>query len=603
MRFPLRHFSSGLFAVTLLAACSDSDARPAATPTATAVATASVTASATPPPTATASPSRTSSATATPSHSPTPSATPTASDTPSPTATATRDPLRLPDLHAEPDVDNGGRIVDAEGREVLLRGVNVNAYAEYWQYGDFDTVFPFTEGDADQIAAIGWNAVRLLLSWSRVEPAPGVYDQAYLEQIRGAVRLLASRGVYTIIDLHQDAWGATLVAREDEVCAPPDTKSFGWDGAPGWATLDGGAARCATIGIRELSPAVEAAFAAFFNDTADSTGVGIRTRYAAMLGHVAQVLGAETGVAGYDVMNEPNAFTPDEVNQLADLYADAIVAIRAGESAGGSPPRLVLFEPSAAWAVLGLGATPDFARDRDVVYAPHLYQGGLDDQALAPAFAKAIEEAKVYGGAPVLTGEWGSDPRRASDPEDTYFADHQRLQDESRIGATLWTWHESCGDPHKASDIRAGNVPYVWGEFEVDCTTNTITGVRQDLVDALTRGYVRAAPGRLVATTYDPATGELSATGTQATVGSELVAFLPSGGHTGATGFLSGLDEFSRQRTPAGDFYILARATGGDWSLTVRPGTVIASQRSDADARQVGIEPTTSSLEGCCSIH
>ena len=69
-----------------------------------------------------------------------------------------------------------------------------------------------------------------------------MYDDAYLEQARGAVRLLASRGLYSIIDLHQDAWGATLAARPDETCVPPDEPAFGWDGAPGWATLDGGTA-------------------------------------------------------------------------------------------------------------------------------------------------------------------------------------------------------------------------------------------------------------------------------------------------------------------------------------------------------------------------
>ena len=126
-------------------------------------------------------------------------------------------------------LENGGRIVDAEGREVLLRGVNVNALAEYWQYGEFPTVFPFGEADADQMAAIGWNTVRLLLSWSRVEPAPGQYDDAYLEQVRAAVRLLASRGLYTILDLHQDAWGPTLAAPpNDDVCtARPSRPSAG----------------------------------------------------------------------------------------------------------------------------------------------------------------------------------------------------------------------------------------------------------------------------------------------------------------------------------------------------------------------------------------
>src|SRR5690606_34141593 len=188
-------------------------------------------------------------------------------------------------------------------------------------------------------------------------------------------------------------------------------------------------------------------------------------------------------------------------------------------------PRLVFFEPGAAWAVLNFGATPDFARDANVVYAPHLYQGGLDDQALAPQFARARSEAALYGGAPVLTGEWGSDPRRASDPSGDYFREHQRLQDETRIGATLWTWRESCGDPHKAGDARAGRVPYVWGEFEVDCTTNTVTGPRQDLIDELTRGYVRAAPGYLLESTWDADEARLLARGTGTTAAELLIVY------------------------------------------------------------------------------
>lgn len=36
---------------------------------------------------------------------------------------------RLLALHAEPDPADGGRIVDAEGRHVLLRGVNVTGRA------------------------------------------------------------------------------------------------------------------------------------------------------------------------------------------------------------------------------------------------------------------------------------------------------------------------------------------------------------------------------------------------------------------------------------------------------------------------------------------
>src|SRR3954467_9920013 len=186
----------------------------------------------------------------------------------------------LPALHAEPDPVGGGRIVDALGREVLLRGVNVNALAEYWQYGSFATTFPLTGEDADRISATGWSVVRLLVSWSRIEPAPGAYDERYLDQVANAVGLLERRGVYSIVDFHQDAWGPTLAAPAGTACPGGSDPAFGWDGAPGWATLDGGAARCAPAGIREISPAVLASFAAFWNNTPGPGGVGIRTRYA-----------------------------------------------------------------------------------------------------------------------------------------------------------------------------------------------------------------------------------------------------------------------------------------------------------------------------------
>ena len=79
----------------------------------------------------------------------------------------------LPALRAVTDGVEPGRIVDSTGREVLLRGVNVNAHVEYWQYDpELFTTYPFTEEDADMVAAMGWNMVRLLLSWSRVEPNP-----------------------------------------------------------------------------------------------------------------------------------------------------------------------------------------------------------------------------------------------------------------------------------------------------------------------------------------------------------------------------------------------------------------------------------------------
>jgi endoglycosylceramidase len=323
-------------------------------------------------------------------------------------------------------------------------------------------------------------------------------------------------------------------------------------------------------GIRETSPAVRTAFQSFWNDTPAALGVGVRTLYARMLGHLAGRFAGEPAVAGFDVMNEPNAFPPEEQQSLSDLYADALREIRAAEAAAGDRPHLLFFEPSALWSAFGSGAPPDFERDRDVVYSPHIYTGGLDSRPLtAEAFRIAVDEARIFGGAPVFCGEWGSDPRRASDPEDEYFATHQRLQDDFRISATLWTWRESCGDPHKAADYRAGRVPYVWGEFEVDCATNAVTGVRQDLVDQLTRGWVRAAPGKLVELRYDPDTGLLTARGTDAPVDARLVAFYPASRHGSPTIHGEGLLQAETLPAGGGNAYITARAIGGEWRLEV----------------------------------
>jgi endoglycosylceramidase len=478
-------------------------------------------------------------------------------------------------LHAEPDALAGGRIVDAEGRTVLLRGVNVNAFAEYWPGTDFPTTFPLDAADADRMAAIGWNAVRLLLSWSRVEPAPGEYDEGYLDAIEGAVELLAERGIYTIIDLHQDAWSAFLAARPDEQCPPEAEPAFGWDGAPRWATLDGGAARCVMFGLRESSPAVRAAFVSFWNDVPAALGVGVRTRYAAMLGHLAARFAGVAAVAGFDVMNEPNAFPVEEQEALADLYSAALREIRAAEAAAGAPPHLLFFEPSALWSAFGSGAPPDFERDRDVVYSPHIYTGGFNGGPITePAFQTAADEARLFGGAPVFSGEWGTDPRRAADPEDGYFLAHQGLQDRFLFHATLWTWRESCGDPHKAADFRAGRVPYVWGEFEVDCATNEVTGVRRALVEQLTRAYVRAAPGTLLETRYDPASGEFTARAGAAPAGARLLAFYPASVHGDPALDSDGLTDVASLPAPGGNVYLTARAAGGDWALTAVAGAV-----------------------------
>lgn len=485
--------------------------------------------------------------------------------------------LSLPALRAVPDPVEGGRLVDAEGREVLLRGVNVNALAEYWAYGSLPTVFPFDKRDAVRIAGIGWNAVRLLVSWSRVEPEPGRYDEAYLRTVERLIRRLAKHGLYTVVDLHQDAWGASLAAPPGTVCPPPSEPAFGWDGAPAWATFDGGAPRCFT-GFRELNPAVQAAWSAFFDDAPGPGGVGIRTRYTAMVGHLAHRFAHLEPVAGYDLGNEPNAMGAAQIDALAVWYAEAVTAIRAGEARArrerrGAFEHVIFFEPGILWSEFAQGNPPPFPHDGNVAFAPHIYAGGLFFGALqTEGFARARADAAVHGGVPVFVGEWGTDPRRAADPSDDFFRGHQALQDEFRLSATLWTWRESCGDPHKAADVRAGRVPYVWGAFEVDCRSNTVAGARWPLLDQLTRGWVRAAPGRLTAMRWEPATGVLVASGRDARRRQRLVAYWPARLHgVPAVARARGLRRL-RTRPAWGGAFVTAAADGGGWELRLEAG-------------------------------
>lgn len=495
---------------------------------------------------------------------------------------------KLSPLHAELDPVNGGRFIDAEGREVMLSGINLKSLGEYWRYDpDVDPIFPYDETDVDRFADIGWNVVRLVITWSWVEPAPGEYDEAYLDRIEEAIHLFESRGIYTIIDLHQDAWGPTLAARENENCPEGTNPAFGWDGAPGWATLHKDAPRCVPdhplLGEREFSPAVMQAFLSFWKDESGPGDIGIQTRFHAMLSHLAERFSRHDAVLGYDAMNEPNAWNgelmalvnpeggekQDQSEYLSLFYDRALNAIREGEYKAGHPNRLMLFEPSPAWAQWPGAVRPNFEHDGQVVYSPHIYQGGIVDQPLQEAdFQRARKEAAEYGGVPILSGEWGASPDRALDPEEDYFQRHQAYQDRYRVSATLWAWRTACGDPHLAGDPPVGVDLAIWGFFDVDCPSNRTVGYREAFADLVRRPLLRAAPGRIESILWDLETSRFSASGHSAKAGQNLQLFIHRPVEAGDF-ILTGLENIELQKDIGPGQIWTATASGTDWSLEI----------------------------------
>ena len=426
------------------------------------------------------------------------------------------------------------RIVDSAGRDVILRGANVNSLGEYWQgVPSLDPTIPVTDADWDLMAERGFSVVRLLITWSRVEPTRDVIDQSYLDTVEAAVDAAAARGIYTVIDMHQDAYSAFLFTTDPASCPPGTTPAKGWDGAPAWAVLTDGLSTCLTTGERNSSPAVNRAWNNFY-DNVD----GIRDEFAEAWGAVAARFAGRPEVAGYDLLNEPeNPRAAADLQPLYDeLLGDVITAIRDAESGApfdhivfvepalpaGDPSRgLVIPDPAAApGGIVNVSASVhNYAESIGVPGVPVTIEG-LND---------VIEGITAGLGVPNWGGEYGFWDTEAS----TLAKARRYAADEDRRmwGGAWWQWRQSCGDPHAVS--WSGDEVVAPGGTQVHlnllgCPGNDDLGPNDAFLDILGRGYPRATPGTFVELRSDPDTGLLKVKATVAEAGGELVVWTPT---------------------------------------------------------------------------
>ncbi|WP_433610576.1 glycoside hydrolase family 5 protein [Prescottella agglutinans] len=384
-------------------------------------------------------------------------------------------------------------IKDVDGRTVLLRGANINQLNDYAPNGTgLPVVAPLDETDFERMAALGFNVVRLGVTWSALEPTPGAFDSAYVDRIRAAVQDAKDNGIYTVLDMHQDAWGPYVGTPEGENCPPLLQRGIGWDGAPEWATLTGGWTTCNIGGQREASPAVARAFQAFYDDEQGVQGHLVQT-----WARLAAEFKDEPAVVGYDLLNEPNPGLRDPftaADQIGRFYQRAIAAIRQAEAGGFQ--HLVFFEPSALWSALGFDALPprEYLSDPLVVFAPHLYSQSINISNEIPSIEdgfRIAEQAAGWYNAPLWTGEWGwfGEPEEQAD-EVGRFVDAMNAH---RIGGTWWSWTQACGDPHAVKD---GNTHKPQGNLNrIDCPSGEALGLVEGFAAPLARAYPRAVPG------------------------------------------------------------------------------------------------------------
>jgi endoglycosylceramidase len=229
----------------------------------------------------------------------------------------------------------GRWVTDADGRVVVLHGLNqVYKVPPYEPSAD-----GFGDDDAAFLAGNGFNAMRLGVIWAAVEPQPLSYDDNYLASIGQTVATLASHGIVSLLDFHQDLY--------NEV--------FQGEGAPAWAVKTDGLPnpQLGFPGNYFANPAEEFAWHAFWRDAPAPDGIGLQDHYARAWAHVAAFFRGNPGVFGYEVLNEPwpgliweGCFDPIlgcplQDHKLTEFYRKVVPAIRAAD-----PTTLVFFEPN-----------------------------------------------------------------------------------------------------------------------------------------------------------------------------------------------------------------------------------------------------------------
>ena len=470
------------------------------------------------------------------------------------------DVVTLRPLHASNDL----RIVDDLDRDTVLRGANLNSLGEYWQgVPNVPATIAVTDDDWASMAANGMSVVRLIITWSKIEPQPGQIDQTYLDAVDAQVVAAARHGIYSVIDMHQDAWSPFIATTDPGSCPTGTVPGKGWDGAPAWATITDGASTCTPTGDRYAAPAVLAAFNNFYVNRN-----GIQDRFVATWAAVATRFAGRPEVAGYDLLNEPAV--PRPAAEIAPLYnaliRDLVNAVRSAESVAGSTFRHLIFvEPALPAGDItngivipdptSVGLTPI-----DIVGAPHNYAESIG----IPGVASTVEQLnELYLGVtrnlgvPLWIGEygyWDTSPQTMEKVR-RHAADDDRLA----IGGAWWQWRQSCGDPH-AVFWDNGQVVAPDGESthlnRLGCPGNTDLGPNEAFLEVLGRAYPRSTPGRITTLRSDPESGVFllaASTPVAGVAGGDVVIWVPDqGAEPGPTPTVENLVDVHETAVPGG---------------------------------------------------
>ena len=479
--------------------------------------------------------------------------------TPPPSVSGTAPQGTMPWLHVAHPQGGQPYIADDQGRMVLLHGAIPGGLIDFWSHGNppiIDTppyypidpsaydggrcpdnsptmpVPPLCEGDLSSMARLGFNSLRLPLSWSLLEPERGRFNQLYVDRVAQVVDWARARGVYVIIDMHQNAY-SRYVGRSPD----PQPVSGGVQvdlrfntGAPAWATITDGFLSEVFAGNREVNPAVFESNSNFWYNRD-----GIQDEYIKAVTFLVRQFKDDSTIAGFSVFNEPwlgwNLPPGFEDLLLFPFYRrviDAITGVRDGlpcwtgfympavcgypdpgvhdqrhlifidtgllREVTDFPTHLGLPVSSYPNLVLGLhpythGYTIDALLGQKPTQAPSYPWGGYDQ-----SYSLAKREAKAINAA-LFVAEFGNDP----DWDASILPNELLEQEKHLVGFAFWTWKENCG-------------AHSWGVYYgVDCSGTGFRRssgcIRSDREALLARAYPRASADPNLTYHYDSSTG------------------------------------------------------------------------------------------------
>ncbi|KAL2920087.1 hypothetical protein HK105_200153 [Polyrhizophydium stewartii] len=352
-------------------------------------------------------------------------------------------------------------LVDQYGRTRLFRGVNVVYKAPPWHPATdrFDASTSFVEKDAEILAQLGINAIRLAIHWAGAEPERGSFNQTYFDVMRTIIRTCARHGIYVLLEFHQD-----VLAQQ-----------FCGHGLPSWM-----------IKI-------------YANHD------GMLDRFAEYWMRVATEYKDEPNLLGYEIMNEPwpgnhwrNPFLllPGIASQttLFNMHKRVAAAIRSVD------PQAIIYFEGATWDIHNRAPTvpggPNYANRSVLSY--HYYRppaiGSVRD-----TFRRRQQDAQRLGSGLFMTEFemwWG--PGNASETgalarmRETVEAADEYLQ--NWMG---WSYKSFAQAPNSTD---ASLFDEATGEQ------------RPEMARLLSRPFVSAAQGNISAMRFDEAAGVFSVT-------------------------------------------------------------------------------------------